>query len=111
MASTKTIDMGEMPITWSPDDIFKSSGYNRGSQYHPGAKLVSILTIKWYTEVTIVGQGTMRTNCSSSAYLYTYPKTEYVYGRTNVFVDLTKSSFYDDTLDDKLGGEKETLGG
>lgn len=110
MATKKVVNMGQMPLSWSADTSFSASGYRRSAQHHNGAELVSILIIKWYSMAS-TQNGTIRMDFQSTGYLYKYPVTNIVFNEYTVYSNKAESNFFDEGLEEKLGGNKEVLGG
>lgn len=109
--ATKVVDLGEMSITFTADASFKAAGFSKVRRNILGAKLSSKLVYKWYVDVAIEGQGSKRYPASATGYIFTYPVTKVVRGTTNVYKESYGDYFFEDTIDDKLGGQKEILGG
>lgn len=111
--------MPQIPYPYSHNMIFEVKkklyelGY-RGKKNYPGAEKVGV-TKYWWDEETIhmVSGGHTYTVRLPAGYFYAYIYKYPIYDKTTTNIvgyESQGSGFYDDSLDDKLGGEKELLG-
>lgn len=101
----EVVDLGTRSLSYSPRDIIIAGGYRNKKQFHYEAELVAEIEYRW--KVRVMGKTyTQR----MYAYTYTYPRTTYQYGTVNTYATGPGDRFFDDTLNEPLGGPKEMLG-